>query len=161
MQAYQTVDYLKRVVPVFEPSVRGLCIKPYPGHPKGCPNFGTRPSCPPEAPLLPGVFDLSAPVYCVWNAFDLARHVERMLARHPDWSLRQLRCCLYWQNTARKALRGKVKSVLEDLPDYEGLYCPEAYGVNVTATMADIGIELEWPPIQVAYQVALAGKPVG
>jgi hypothetical protein len=31
-------------------------------------------------------------------------------------------------------------------------------GVNVTATMDNAGIMLEWPPKNVAYQIALAGK---
>jgi hypothetical protein len=33
---------------------------------------------------------------------------------------------------------------------------PEAHGLNVTATMKSIGIELEWPPKTVTYQIALA-----
>jgi hypothetical protein len=35
--------------------------------------------------------------------------------------------------------------------------CPEALGLNVTATMRMIGIDLEWPPREFTYQVALAG----
>jgi len=31
--------------------------------------------------------------------------------------------------------------------------------VDVTATMASLGIKLEWPPVKVAYQVALVGTP--
>jgi len=34
---------------------------------------------------------------------------------------------------------------------------PEAYGVNVTATMAAVGIKLQWPPRDKTYQIALAG----
>lgn len=30
--------------------------------------------------------------------------------------------------------------------------------VDVTATMRSVGIDLEWPPITKAYQIALAGK---
>jgi hypothetical protein len=37
--------------------------------------------------------------------------------------------------------------------------CPEACGVDVTATMASIGVALEWPPVSTAYQVALVGSP--
>lgn len=156
----QTVDGVCRVIPIFEPRVRSLCTKPYPGHPNGCPNFCKRPSCPPQAPLLPEVLDLSSTVCCVWNAFDLAAHVERLRARHPAWSNRQLRCCLYWQNAARKRLRERVDQLLEQQRGYIALYCPEGSGVNVTATMADVGIELEWPPVRVAHQVALVGKPL-
>lgn len=147
------------IQPVVNLSVRGLCRKPYPGHPKGCPNWNKRPACPPQAPLLESVLDLTKPVYCAYNAFDLGAHVSRMQRRHPHWSDRQLRCCLYWQGTARAALRGKVQAFLEEHPGCIVLYCPEACGVNVTATMASIGIDLEWPPVTVAYQVALLGTP--
>ena len=83
------------VEPELRPEVRALCRRPYYGHPKGCPNWAKRPTCPPQAPLLPDVLELSQPVYCVWNAFDLAGHVSPLRERHPDWSERQLRCVLY------------------------------------------------------------------
>ena len=35
--------------------------------------------------------------------------------------------------------------------------CPEAMGLDVTATMKSIGVVLEWPPRELAVQVALAG----
>jgi hypothetical protein len=42
--------------------------------------------------------------------------------------------------------------------NYKVTACPEAMGVVVTETMANVGIKLEWPPKTVTYQVALAGK---
>ena len=80
---------------VIDLKVRGLCGRPYPGHPKGCPNVNHKKGCPPSAPLLPDVFDLSRPVWIIINRFDLGAHVERMRTLHPDWSTRQLTCCLY------------------------------------------------------------------
>jgi hypothetical protein len=103
------------------------------------------------------VLDLSAPVYAIWNRFDLAAHVARMRARHPGWTDRQLRCCRYWQPGARRELRGRIREFLEGHRGWAVVACPEACGVNVTATMESIGIMLEWPPIRFAYQVALAG----
>lgn len=153
-------DLAVQVEPVVAPGVRGLCRKPYHGHPRGCPNWGRRATCPPAAPLLPEVLDLAGPVYCIWNAFDLGSHVARMRKRHPEWSERQLKCCLYWQGTARAALRRKIEAFLAEHPGLVALTCPEACGVDVTATMASLGIELEWPPVSVAYQVALVGTPV-
>jgi hypothetical protein len=35
--------------------------------------------------------------------------------------------------------------------------CPEAMGVDITSTMSSIGIELEWPPKNITYQVSIAG----
>ena len=38
--------------------------------------------------------------------------------------------------------------------------CPEGAGVNITETMKNAGIILEWPPVNYTYQVALAGIPL-
>lgn len=102
---------------------------------------------------------LDEPTYCLWNAFDLAGHRRRMRQRHPSWSDRRLCCCLYWQNTARRHLRQRVNSFLAQHLGLLAIYCPEACGVDVTATMAALGIWLEWPPSSLAYQVALLGTP--
>ena len=150
----------RQVVPVLSSLPRGLCLHPYPGHTKGCPNWNRRPTCPPKAPLLDTVLDLGKPVHCIYNRFDLGSHVTRMKAKHPDWSDRQARCCLYWQRKARSELRQSVEDFLENHQGCIALYVPEACGVDVTATMASIGIQLQWPPISVAYQVALAGTPM-
>jgi len=150
-----------RIAPAIDATVRGLCTRRYPGHPRGCPNYGMRATCPPRAPLLDRLLDLSEPVWVVWNAFDLAGHVERMREKHASWSDRQLHCCLYWQGTARKALREEIARLVNRPPlcPFRVVKCPEACGVNVTATMVNIGVHLEWPPRKVAYQVALAGSP--
>lgn len=143
--------------------VRGLCCKPYPGHARGCPNFGTKAGCPPQAPLIEAVLDLSRPVTAVYNVFDLAGHREWMRGLHPDWSPRQLDCCLYWQMGARKRLRDEIVKWTMESP-FERLAMiavetPEACGVNLTETMRSAGIVLEWPPDRVAYQIVLAGWP--
>lgn len=151
-----------QVVPVYQPDVRELCTRRYAGHPHGCPNHGKRPSCPPAAPRIHERLDLARPVFIVWNRFDLGAHVERMRARHPDWSRRQLVCCLYWQQGARKKLQAEIVAFLVDNPGTRCrviVSCPEACGVNVTETMKAVGIELEWPPKRYAYQVALVGCP--
>ena len=156
----------RQVIPVFDESVRKLCPESYPNHKDGCPNWNKRAICPPQAPLLGDTIDLSLAVWAVWNVFDFGGHVARMRKNHPDWSQRQLECCLYWQNTARKQLRGDISKLLSLLERglvaqrLVTLICPEGCGVNVTATMASIGIALEWPPKTVTYQVALVGMPV-
>ncbi len=142
------------VSPVLDKSVRGLCVRPYPNHPRGCPNFNKKAGCPPGVLLYCQLYDPDRAV-AVWNVFDLAAHVRRLRAQHPDWTQRQLECCLYWQGTARKALRSEIKTALEAHPGTQTVTCPEAMGVNVTATMASIGVELEWPPVNATVQVAL------
>ena len=145
------------VKPAYDPAVRKICWREYAGHPKGCPNHGNRRDCPPMAPLLPDILDLDRPVYVIWNCFDFGKHRARMQERHPKWSERQLRCCLYWQGTARKQLRGQVQIFMFQHKDLHIIMTPEAMGVNITATMKRLGITLEWPPETITYQVALGG----
>ncbi len=142
---------------VVDHTVRGLCARPYEGHRRGCPNFGRCGRCPPQAPLVERVLDLTEPVWVAWSTFDLGSHVRRMRERHPNWSDRQLACCLYWQPKARTVLRSVVGDFLESHPGLHVLWTPEACGVDVTATMAQIGERLEWPPVNVTYQVVVAG----
>ena len=96
------------VTPVYAPAVRGLCARPYPGHPRGCPNLNHKAGCPPAAPRLPDVLDLSRPTYLIINELDLGAHAARLGALHPGWSDRQRRCCRYWQGTARNALAQRI-----------------------------------------------------
>jgi len=149
------------VAPVIDYSIRALCGKPYPGHKKGCPKFRSgHIGCPPCAPFFDREFDINLPIYAVVNRFDIKSHMEKLAARNPSWSERQLRCCLYWQATARKRLKEKIGCVLrlEQFKDYESTTCPEAMGVNVSETLEMIGIILEWPPMTVAHQVAIIAK---
>jgi hypothetical protein len=152
-------DFVVKVEPVVDHSVRALCAKPYPLHPRGCPNFFSRPTCPPAVPCFDRVFDLSKPVYAVVNEFDIGAHVERMRTSHPEWSDRQLRCVLYWQAGARKLLKAKVAEALRLLPGYKATACPEGMGVNVTETMRRVGVLLEWPPMRFARQIAFLAAP--
>jgi hypothetical protein len=146
------------VTPVINLAVRGLCVKPYPLHPKGCPNFKHKLGCPPQAPQLDAFYDVSVETYVIWNAFALGAHVRSMRAKHPTWSERQLYCCLYWQPRARADLEVEIAKFMEVEKAARWVSrCPEAMGLDVTATMRTLGITLEWPPVETAYQVAFAG----
>ena len=158
-----TIHYVK---PVLQSSVRKLCTKPYPNHPKGCPNFGKRKICPPTAPLLDQYFDLNKKVMAVVIHFNLGQHVAKMKAKHPEWSQRQLECCLYWQGTARKKLRQEIAYNITRTALFDGhklavTDCPEAMGVDVTATMKEVGIILEWPPKKIVRKIAFIGTRKG
>lgn len=147
------------VQPILDAKVRGLCALPYPGHPRGCPNLGVKEGCPPGAPKFADVFDLAQPFVAVVQSFDLAAHVERMRRIHPTWSKGQLACCLYWQGGVRKLLRVEVTKALGHVGCSGQLvtYCPEGMGVDVTATLAAVGVKLEWPPKHIVRKVALIG----
>lgn len=145
---------------IIDPSVRSLCQKPYPNHPKGCPNYGKRAICPPRCPLITEEYDMSKGFWLVWIEFDFGAHCRKMRRLHPDWSQRQIECCLYWQGKANKKLREAVADVryyLRGRDKWSVTYCPEAMGVNVTETMRRVGVELEWPPQRVVRKVALFG----
>jgi len=145
---------------VIDLDVRDLCKWPYYNHPKGCPNYGKKKGCPPTSRLITDLLDLNKPVFAIWNCFDFAGHCKQMRQKHPDWSKRQIECCLYWQPKARKQLHFEIKKFFADNKGFAIINNPESVGINVTQTMAEIGIELEWPPETKTYQVALVGKPL-
>lgn len=141
-------------------SPRGMCVLAYPNHKKGCPNYGKKKGCPPSAPMFDEVYDISRPVYAIYNVFDFRGHVERMRKKHPKWSKRQLECCLYWQGTARKDLKRTIDIFKNFIPTnfkgYTIAMAPEAMGVLVTETMKRVGFKLEWPPVNIIFQIAFA-----
>jgi len=145
------------IKPVFDTKMPKLCKHPYPNHPKGCPNWGKKKGCPPNAPWLPNSFDYRYPVYAIWNVYPFGEHVEKMRAKHPEWTQRQVECCLYWQGTARKQLKEIVKNFLKGHPGLKIVDCPEAQGINLTETMKQVYVQLEWPPKHKTYQIVLAG----
>lgn len=145
------------VGPIGNPSVQDLCRRPYPNHRHGCPNYGKKEGCPPAAPLITETLDFTEPIYAIYNVFNFGNHVKKMRSKHPDWSQRQVECCLYWQGTARKQLREEIKDFHLVHKGNTIVMCPEAQGVDVTATMKEVGIILEWPPKNKAYQIVLAG----
>lgn len=151
------------VKPVIDKSMRQICTKPYYNHKKGCPNFGKRDICPPKAPMIYDYFDMSKPILAVWQAFNLEAHRENMRENHPKWSRRQLDCCLYWQGKVRKNLKRNIDYNLKRYVLFEGeknliaTDCPEAMGVNVTDTMAMVGVLLEWPPEKIVIKIAFVG----
>jgi predicted metal-binding protein len=148
----------KKVDPTINYKVRGLCRKPYHNHPKGCPNWG-KDKCPPKLPRFENYFDIDEPIYFIWTKFNIGEHIEKQREKHPDWTEPQLRNSRHWQGKARKKLKEEVQKFKNEHPEYEISYGPEAMGVDCTDTMKKLGIELEWPPNEWTYQIAMAGIP--
>jgi len=148
------------VKPVVDLTVRKLCFRQYYNHPKGCPNFGKL-RCPPKCKTIDEILDLTKTVYAVWNVFDFEKHCITMSTKHPDWSQRQVECCLYWQPRARKHLRHEIArfKLEHNYSHWTIVGNPEGSGVNVTETMKQVGIRLQWPPVTKTYQIVLAGLP--
>jgi hypothetical protein len=109
------------------------------------------------APWLSHAFEMNQPFWLIVNRYPFGEHVEKMRSKHPDWTDRQLSCCLYWQGTARKQLDLLIKEFWVEHPGARVARCPEAMGLDVTATLKSVGVEIQWPPRDFALQVALAG----
>jgi len=146
-----------KVKPIIDHSVRGLCRKPYYNHPKGCPNFNKRFDCPPNAPIWDIHIDPKHHVYAIFVKFDFAKHKGKMRALHPEWSEKQVECCLYWQGTARKYLKKELVAFHKKHPGYESFITPEAMGINIIQTMINVGVSIDYPPDKFVYKIALAG----
>ena len=142
-------------------SPRGLCTRFYKNHKRGCPNYGKKPDCPPIVPMFDEIFDISKPVYAIFSAYDLESHVNKMEERHPNWSEAQLLNVLYWQGTARKQLKSCIFEFNKEFKKkgYYSTNSPEAMGVDVTKTLKNAGINLEWPARKKVYKIAMAGIP--
>lgn len=154
------------IQPVLDENVRQLCCRPYYNHPNGCPNYGKRDICPPRAPILQQVFNIDKPILAIWCSFNLALHRDKMRAKHPTWSQKQLECCLYWQGRVNKQLRKAVEYNLIRYPLFNNAtnlistFVPEAMGVNVTKTMKNAGVILEWPPQKTVIKIAFVGVSI-
>ena len=134
------------------------CLLPYPNHPKGCPNYGKKKTCPPAVEKLIEVLDLDRPIYAVHSEFNLSAHVARMRLKHPDWTDRQLKCVLYWQGTSRKQLRERISTAIEATGCNYITTCPEAQGLNVFATCQVNGLKLDrTKTLEVCRHVAIIG----
>ena len=155
MVKFRTIE----VLPVLDSGMRDLCAKPYPNHPKGCPNYGKRDLCPPKCPSLRDTLNLCKPVYAAYAAFNLGQHVENMYKRHPKWTYRQAACCLYWQGSVRSKLKMYAEDQKRLHPGTIIVSCPEGAGVNVTETMSNAGVKLEWPPKNITRMIYFLGRP--
>lgn len=145
-----------------------LCRLPYPGHKKGCPNFGKSPNCPPQAPKLRDKYNLEKDYYFIIQPFNLAAHKAKMKTLHPEWSDKQCACVLYWQNGVKKELRIASlnlidKLAMSDLFDYKSTnnfdydLIPEAMGLDVFKTALAHGIPIERNPQHIIYKISFIG----
>lgn len=144
---------------IIQKQVREWCLMPYPGHPKGCPNYGNKnhPDCPPHSSIITDFMDLSKPHWLIVVSFDLAAHVRALSKKHPQWSDRQCRCCLYWQGTPRSQLRKEAQAFSMSKPGTVSTLCPEGRGVNIFRTCHQHGLTIRKNPKDIVYKIALVG----
>jgi len=139
---------------VIDMRARTWCKLPYPDHPKGCPNYNKKEGCPPTSELFTDLVD--PPYLLVGVKFDLEGWANKMKEKHPNWSDRQARCCLYWQGKVRKELREICEKMCQR--DQVILYAPESNGVHVFKTCKQIGMEIERNPQVFVWKIAIIGK---
>ena len=143
---------------IFRTQVQDFCKLKYPGHPKGCPNYGMRDHCPPKVGLINQYLDINRPMYLVIEEFDLSQQIQRMITLHPNWSDRQARCCLYWQKAVRNKLKQKVDLVMSVLELDGYTTVPEALGVQMYTTCLHSGLKLERiKGLKLHRQIAIVG----
>jgi hypothetical protein len=149
-------------------SIQNLCRAPFHGHPKGCPNYGRKESCPPDLLLIDELLDLHSDMYVIYTEFPVGKFAERMRIAHPEWSKhpRQWYNPRLWQETARKEHRREIMKFMNEYPALYVSQSPEAHGVVVSSLMKQLGIELnwDWPPAHSlenkVYRISLAGYKV-
>ena len=133
------------------------CRLPYLNHPKGCPNYGKKKTCPPFSKPF---YDLvEPPIFLVIQPFNLEAQAKRMKERHPRWSDRQCRNLLYWQKGVIKSLKEEANAFIESQDnDLILVEVPEANGVHVFKTCENVGIILERNPRKVVNKIMIIGK---
>jgi predicted metal-binding protein len=136
------------------------CTLPYPGHPNGCPNFDRRSDCPPGTPYFLDIYNPS--VYIASLYFNFGEYVKARRQVHKNWSEKALKNPRHWQSHVRAELRKYINTDLgkPELFEYIPLYSPEAMCVNVHLTCKRAGLQLQWPPQEHTYQVAILAKPL-
>jgi len=142
---------------IFDTRSMGVwCKLKYPNHPKGCPNFGKKITCP---PFTKKIFDLiDPPFYIITEEFNLEHQKKRMSKQHPEWSEKQCKNLLYWQKGVMKKLREEANSFLLTKKNMMVLETPEANGVNVFKTCKKLGIEISKNPQKLVIKVMIIGK---
>jgi len=146
---------------VIDMKAREWCTLPYHDHPKGCPNFGRRAICPPQAPPVTAFLNLERDSWLMVVAYDLGAHMDRLASLYPSWTDLQLRNPLYWQGSVHSYLRMLCEDFTQKHPNSIYTLIPEAMGVHVFDTVLSFGIPLEKRPKRIIYKVALLGYPNG
>lgn len=150
------------------------CQMPYPGHPKGCPNFGRSPTCPPQVGMRPDIlvtYDIFILTYAI---FDFKNYQQQRWEETQDnreyWNENRIKCNLYWQSSVKKLMKKFIqrkfcsKSNIK-YPKFGELFGAgsgfwnrpslEAVGINVFSTLKKNNICYEIKPMTTITMVAL------
>jgi predicted metal-binding protein len=136
------------------------CTLPYPKHKNGCPNYGHRVTCPPQVGYFLDMFHPE--VYLALLRFDFKEYLSEKKRLHPDWTERAIRNPFHFQTHLRAELSKSTEALLSkpEYQNYKCLYNAEGMGVNLHLTSRLVGVELEWPPKDNMYRIAILAKPL-
>lgn len=142
-------------------SPRCMCIRPYKGHPFGCPNFGKLLTCPPNIPCMYNqIFDVSD-VYAIVTKFYLEEFFNKRRERRPDLAEGQIRNSRIWQPITKKENDYAVSEFYKEYPDkidYVSTRLLECMGVDVIGTMKRVGVEIIFPVKDFVYRISFAAR---
>lgn len=134
---------------IFSEKTREWCKLPYPGHPRGCPNYGKNEKCPPRSKIRTDILERHESFILAYATFDVTGYVTRMKLVHPDWSDRQLRNSRYWQGSLKKMLLDFIrtnfdyKEILGAGSGFMNSQSMESAGIDVFATLNRNGITFD------------------
>lgn len=127
-------------------------------HPNGCPNYGNKPDCPTQAPLIEEFIDLKKNHWFAVVEFYIKDYAKNMKIEHSHWTEKQCRNPRLWQNSVNKELRLTCFSFCRG----HGLVFtlrPEGMGVHVIKTAKAIDIPIKTRPKDTIIKIALIGYP--
>lgn len=146
---------------IWHPFIKTWCGKPYPNHPKGCPNFNKKIGCPMNNKNIDEIINVKKPIYIFGIGFDLENHRRIMKRKHPDWTEKQCGNVLYWQKGLRKKLKKLIQDFRISFPNYIVDTLPEGHGVNITRMLLNEEVPYTWDyPLRYVWQIAIAGEPI-
>jgi len=95
-----------------------LCKRPYPNHPKGCPN---QEKC--RSLAIPSFKEFKEKnknyfYYLVHAYFDFGSYKQIRKREHPDWTEQQVKCVLYWQGSVKKHLADYIENIRKGNPPF-------------------------------------------
>lgn len=114
-------------------SPRKFCAIAYENNPNGCPKYGKRPSCPPNAPMFDEVFDLTKTIYAIFSTDEN-------------------------NEVAIKNLYNAVDEFKATNNNYHACLSPEALGIDFAQTLNNLEVNVEWPVKDSITRVALLGE---
>ena len=143
-----------------ERSFNGVwCKLSYSNHPKGCPNYGKKKTCPPFTEKYYKKID--PPYFLIIQEFDIESHAKKMKKAHPSWSESQCRNLLYWQKGVVKKSKEKAYDFAKSLGnEFIVLEVPEANGVHVFQTCRNVCVTIEPNPKKIIRKVMIVGKRI-